>query len=157
MLDKLNQADTSSEPFITATWLPDDFYKNLIDEINLVYGHQLPVALSVLIRKLFENLIIDILRKKYGTAELALYYETSKGRFQEFSVLLKNLDAKKADFHYISPHLDSKLISDINSFRETGNSGAHSLDADITIETFDKDKARINHLSQFLLRLLQNI
>lgn len=152
--DKVNQPDTSSA-FITVAWLPDDFYKKLIEEINLAYKYQLPIALSVLIRKLFENLIIDILRKKYGTSDLVLYYDKSSRRFQEFSALLKNFDAKKSDFHYISTQLDSKLISDINNFRETGNSGAHSLDASLTLETFKKDK--INYLARLLLRLLQNI
>ncbi len=62
----LIQNAQSVEDYINVTWLPDDFYKKLIDEINCLYGKQLPFALSVLVRKLLENLIIDILRKKYG-------------------------------------------------------------------------------------------
>lgn len=43
-------------------------------------GHFVPVCL--IIRKIFENLVIDILRKKYGTVGIVLYYDRSKGRFQ---------------------------------------------------------------------------
>jgi len=142
--------------FIEVTWLPDDFYKRLIDEINLLYTNRLPMSLSILIRKLLENLIIDILRKKYGTEGLSLYYDTYRGRFQDFSVLLRNLDSKKEDFHYITSELDSS-IRKINRFRETGNSGAHSIDVNLTINQISKDKDDINYIVQFLLRILQNI
>jgi len=93
--------------FIEVTWLPDDFYKRLVDEINYLYINQFPMSLSILIRKLLENLIIDILRKKYGTHDLQLYYDSSRGRFHDFSVLLKNLDSKKEEFHYITSNLVS--------------------------------------------------
>ena len=84
----------SIKEFIQVTWLPDDFYKRLVEEINRVYSYGLPMSLSILVRKLFENLIIDILRRKYGTSELALYYDPSRGKFHDFSVLIRNLDLK---------------------------------------------------------------
>lgn len=147
------------DKFIEVTWLPDDFYKRLIDEINRLYINRLPMSLSILIRKLLENLIIDILRKKYGTPGLALYYDTSRRRFHDFSLLLKNLDLKKEDFLYITQNLDKSLIQKINLYRETGNSGAHSIDVNLTIDQIskDKDKDNINYLVQFLVRTLQNI
>lgn len=145
------------DKFVDVTWLPDDFYKRLVEEINLLYVNGLPMSLSILIRKLLENLIIDILRKKYGTAELSLYYDTSRGRFHDFSVLLRNLDSKKNDFKYITSELDSSLIRRIDQYRETGNSGAHSIDIDLSIDQISKDKDEINYLVQFLLRILKNI
>ena len=143
--------------FIEVLQVPDDFYKNLIDEINRAYAYQMPIALSITVRKLLENLVIDILRKKYGTADLTLYYAPSKHRFQDFSILLKNLDTKKGDFHYISSSLDKSFIDDLNRYRETGNSGAHSIDANLTIEQFTADKSKINHLVQLLLRVFQRL
>ncbi len=71
-------------------------------------------------------------------------------------VLTRNFDSKKTDFHYITSNLDT-AIKDIEKYRETGNSGAHSLDANIMIDTFVTDKQRINYLVQLLLRILQNI
>lgn len=145
-----------TEDYISVASVPDDFYKRLIDEINHLYREQLVFALSVLIRKLLENLVIDILRRKYGTSQLGLYYDPSRRRFQDFAVLVKNLDAKKADFDYVTPNL-ARAIKDIERYRETGNSSAHSLDANLTIDTFAKDRQRINYLVQLLFRVLQNI
>ena len=115
------------------------------------------MSLSILIRKLLENLIIDILRKKYSTQVMSLYYDTSRGRFHDFSVLLKNLDSRKGEFQYITQNLDKSLIQKINQYRETGNSGAHSIDVDLTINQIARDKDNINYLVQLLLRTLQNI
>lgn len=146
-----------ADVFIEVTRLPDDFYKRLVDEINRIYTNRLPMSLSILIRKLLENLIIDILRKKYSTQVMSLYYDTSRGRFHDFSVLLKNLDSRKGEFQYITQNLDKSLIQKINQYRETGNSGAHSIDVNLTINQIAKDKDNINYLVQLLLRTLQNI
>lgn len=144
--------------FIEIVHVPDDFYKKLIDEINQAYNLQLPISLSVLIRKLFENLIVDVLRKKYGTDELKLYYDQHRRRFQDFSVLLKNLEAKLPDFHYISASLNKDFISQLNWYRETGNSGAHSIDTNsVTIVKYKTKKDEINSNIQLLVRVLKNI
>lgn len=164
-LDKLAEQEPSLEiklretvdEFIQVTWLPDDFYRRLVNEINQLYASRLPFSLSVLIRKLFENLTIDILRKRYGTQQLELYYDTSRRRFHDFSVLLQNLDTNQADFHYVAPDLDRSLVQQINQYRETGNSAAHSIDANLTIEQILADRENINYLVQYLLRMLQNI
>jgi len=145
------------EKLLEVTDIPDDFYRKLIDEINYLYKHGLALSLSVLIRKLLENLLIDILRKRYGTTELALYYDTSKHRFFDFSILLKNLENRQADFQHITTNLNNEMIGKINSYRETGNSGAHSIDANVKIEFFKDKRNDLNYLVQFLFRLLKNI
>jgi hypothetical protein len=48
------------DEFIKVTWIPDDFYGKLINEINKLHSAGLPFSLSLLIRKLLENLVIDI-------------------------------------------------------------------------------------------------
>lgn len=147
----------TAEKFLDVTDAPDDFYKTLIEEVNHLYKHGFALSLSVLVRKLLENLLIDILRKRYGTLDLSLYYDTSKRRFLDFSVLIKNLENKQADFQHITSNLDSKLIGEINSYRETGNSGAHSIDANMRVEHFKEKRQNLNYLVQFLFRLLKNI
>ena len=147
----------NTSKFIEVVWIPDDFYEKLIDEINRAYAYQMPMALAITIRKLLENLVIDILRKKYGTAGLTLYYDQSRRRFNDFSVLLKNLDAKKGDFHYITSSLDKSFISDLNRYKETGNSGAHSIDTNLVVERFTAEKDRIKYLVQLLLKVFQRL
>lgn len=143
--------------FIDLVNYPDDFYKKLIEEINFQYINKRPISLSIAVRKLFENLIIDIFRKKYGTNDLSLYYDISKGRFLDFSVLLKNLDSNKADFHYISHNIDTNFIKELNQYREHGNSGAHSIDVDMKHEYYIKQKDDINHKVQLLIRVYNNV
>ena len=146
-----------TEEFIKVTWIPDDFYAKLINEINRVHGAGLPFSLSILIRKLLENLTIDILRKRYGRQQVSLYYNTSRRRFHDFSILLRNLDSRKADFHYVAPNLDSSIMRSINQYRESGNSAAHSIDVNLTVEQVSQDKDNINYLVQYLLRILQRL
>lgn len=152
-----NLPSLTVEKLLEVTDIPDDFYKKLIDEVNHLNKHGFALSLSVLIRKLLENLLIDILRKRYGTSKLSLYYDTSKHRFLDFSVLLKNFESNQADFQHITSNLDNKLITEINSYRETGNSGAHSIDANMKIEHFKEKRNDLNYLVQFLFRLLKNI
>ncbi len=116
--------------------IPDDFYKKLINEINQLYEHKFVFALSVLVRKLLENLVIDILRKQYGTGESELYYDAKKHKFLNFSDLIENIKDRQADFRYITDSLDNKVINDIKTFKEKGNSGAHSIDSYTTIQQF---------------------
>jgi hypothetical protein len=143
--------------FIDLLNYPDDFYKTLVDEINFQYINKHLISLSILIRKLFENLIIDILRKKYNTTDLNVYYDTSKGRFHDFSVLLKNLDLRQEEFHYVSPNLDSKFIKELNKYRDAGNSSAHSIDVNITIDDFSLKRDDISQKVKFLVRILNNV
>lgn len=156
--DKSQDQNTTPEEFIKVASIPDDFfYKRLISEINGIYASGYAFSLSILIRKLFENLIIDILRRKYRDARIDLYYDTSRGRFHDFSSLLKNLDDNKNDFKYITSELDANLIRRINKYREIGNSSAHSIDVDLTIEKIGANKVDITYLAQFLLRIFSNI
>jgi len=156
-LDYARLAPLAKDKFIAVAWVPDDFYQKIIDEVNRAYAYRMPIALSITIRKLLENLVIDILREKYGTAHLALYYDTSRRRFHDFSVLLQNLDTNKGDFHYISSSLNSEFMAKLNRYRVTGNAGAHSIDSNLTIEQFTADKDSINYLVQLLLRVFQRL
>jgi len=137
--------------------IPDDFYKKLIEEINQLYQNRLVLALSVLVRKLLENLVIDILRKQYGTEGKSLFYDIKRHRFQDFSDLIENLKEKQADFHYVTDSLDNRIIVDIKSYKEKGNSGAHSIDTYTTIDQFKQKRDNLNYLVQLLFRILKNI
>lgn len=148
---------SNSKCLISIQSVPGDFYIKLIDEINTLYdnGHYVPVCL--LVRKLFENLIIEILRKKYGTSDIDLYYDKSKGRFQSFSTLLDNFEAKMDDFKHIESGFDVSIIRRMNKYRNRCNSAAHSISFDITPGEIDNKKDDINYLVKLLVRILNNI
>ena len=106
-----------------------------------------------------ENLVIDILRSKYSKSDAvgrALFYDDSKRKFYEFSALVRNLREKRADFLHITSSID-RIINDIDEYRETGNAGAHSIEANITIEQWSKDKQRVNYVVNGLLRILKSV
>ena len=86
-------------------------------------------GLVILSRKLIENLIIDVLRKKYPPDKirnLNLYYDKNKRRFHDFTVLLDNLEKRKRKFQIDEPTV-SKFISLAKPFRFYANSKAHSM------------------------------
>ncbi|MDF0594236.1 hypothetical protein P0O24_11655 [Methanotrichaceae archaeon M04Ac] len=137
--------------------IEDEFYKKLIDEINALYNYKFPTSLYILIRKLLENLLIEILRKKYGTREIELYFNIHKNRFNDFSVLLDNFELKLNDFKTITSGLDADTIAKMRKYKKTGNAAAHSIDTNITIDKIRNEKDDINFIVNLLLRLWRTI
>jgi len=60
------------------------FYQKLVDEINISYHYSLILAPSILLRKLFENLLIDLLREQFKTSKLELYFNIKKKSLSRF-------------------------------------------------------------------------
>lgn len=133
----------------------DLFYNKLKDEINLGYKFGLYSSVTVLSRKLVENLLIDILKKRFPPNEegnLELYYDTKRNRFHDFALLLDNLERMKNKFRP-DEHAISKFILLAEPFRMSANSNAHSI-----IEVTDKEKIieyKIPDMIGLLMRLSQ--
>ena len=73
--------------------------------------------------------MIEILRIKYPpniNGNLEIYYKITEQRFQNFTILLKNIEDKKSDFT-VDEHLITEIISKIKPFRKSANSNAHSI------------------------------
>ena len=135
----------------------DDFYLDLIREINLLYAHELPRSLWVMVRKLFENLLIEILRKKYGPQSLDLYYREAQGRHHDFNVLLENFKVRITDFKPIAPELDINLIAPLDKFRARGGSAAHSLINKPSLDDITSSQEKIGFLARLFFRILEQI
>lgn len=110
-------------------------------------------ATLVLTRKLLENLLIDVLRSRYGTERLVLYYDTDTRRFKPFYELVTNLEDNLDDFQHFSSELDGDFIDDLNSFRQTANRGAHSLEVDIIDDEIEKYGEKATRAARVLFRL----
>lgn len=135
----------------------DIFYNELKDEINEAYRMGLFTSVMLLSRKLFENLIIEILRIKYPSSvpgNLELYFIKNNKRFQDFTILLKNIEDRKGDFT-VDEQIITEIISLIKPFRISANSNAHS------IIIVSDEKAildfQIPRISALLFRLHSNI
>lgn len=137
--------------------LPDSFYYDLIINIDKCYSFGVYSAVRILNRKLLENLLIDLLRKKFGMSEINLFFDTGKKRFYDFNVLLKNVNAKLDDFKPISAALDSELLKKIDKFRDLANSSAHTIELHIKKEELDDDKDDIIFVVRVLSKAIKSL
>ena len=118
-----------STSFIDADFRNETLYEKLKVEINNCYSYGFFTATLVLSRKLTENMLIDILRKKYPpnvAQNLKIYYTQEKKHFKNLSDLISELNNRKSDFEP-----DINIVEDIlkliRPLRESANSSAHSI------------------------------
>jgi hypothetical protein len=136
--------------------LPDDFYRDLLDMINRAYAYELYVVVCLLARKMLENLLIDILRKRFGMEKLDLFYDTKYHGFREFKTLINNFENNLGEFQKIVPTLDSKFVKMLHSLREQGNSAAHTLEVQLTQKELIQNKESLEFAIKTLVRLFNN-
>jgi hypothetical protein len=105
------------------------FYNKHIDEVNKAYSAKCFTAVNILLRKIIENMIIDILRTKYpaiSRENKELYYDVNRNVYNDFSKVLDNLYSKRNEFG-----IDKKKIERLNNlckaFKDDANDKTHSL------------------------------
>jgi len=106
----------------------DHFIRGHLKEINKAYNSKCYTATFILARKIVENLIIDILKGKFPATSLenkALYYDTAKARFKDFSIILDNLNSKRNDFD-MKKKIVERLYSKAKALKENANDKTHS-------------------------------
>jgi hypothetical protein len=106
----------------------DHFKKGHIEELNKAYTFGCNTSVFILARKIVENLIIDILKKKYPERvknNKELYFDTAQGRLKDFGIILRNLKDKKADFGSENRGVE-KLCDLAKSLKDDANNKAHS-------------------------------
>jgi len=131
------------------------YYSDLIIEINKAYSYGLYTATLVLIRKLFENLIIELLRARYGMANVQLFYNTDKGRFHNFSTLITNLQNKLDDFKPFTSSFGQDLIKFLSDLKEKGNASAHSLEIICDNKILQNWKSDINKYYKLVVFVIE--
>jgi hypothetical protein len=107
----------------------DQFYAEMVLELNYAYGYGLQRSSEVLFRALIENLLIDMLRDRYTMSKVNQFFDTSRQRFHDLSVLIANLRTSLPDFAPYSASIDKNFCDLLNGYRETGNASAHKLEA----------------------------
>jgi len=137
--------------------LPDSFYYDLIIDINKCYSLGVYSAVRILGRKLLENLLIDLLRKKFGMTEIDLFYDKRKKRFYDFKILLENVGAKLDDFKPVSAALDSRLLKDIDQYRYSANASAHTIELQIEKGELDSSKENIIFIVRVLSKAIKSL
>jgi len=132
----------------------DPFLLAHLEEINRAYTFRCYTCVFIMCRKVIENLLIEILRKKYpghSKQERELYYDFDKSRFLDLRVIIKNLDEKAIDF---GPEKDlvKFICKKAEKFKEDANNKTHSLYHIV------KDKKEIDERdSQMILDLISTL
>lgn len=144
---------------IEKTFLPNSFYLNLVNEINWCYNTRAFTATIVLIRKLLENLILDILRKKYqnDSSKEKLFWNEKRKRFPRFVELINNFEKQKKDFYKLTGALDEKFFKFLHTIREIGNKGTHTMEEIVRKSQLDEKREMIELRALILLDLLRKI
>lgn len=104
----------------------DHFLKRHVDEINRAYSKGCYTCVFVLTRKVLENLIIGILKGKFPN-EPGLFFDLSKSRNQDFSLVLDNLFKKRNDFDADKKKAIERLNQKLKPFKNDANDKVHSL------------------------------
>lgn len=106
----------------------DPFRKGHIEEINKAYTHGCYTCVFVLLRKIVENMLIDILRFRFPDTTKVnkeLYFDIAQKRVKDFGSIVKNFRAKSNDFG-----IESKLVQRIadraKDLKDEANDKAHS-------------------------------
>jgi len=121
---KVNTKEQIKEIIHFAT--DDHFLKKHVAEVNRAYTKHCYTCVFVLTRKIFENLIIGILKGKYP-ANRDLYFDTPKARNHDFSVVLDNLFQKRGEFGDDKKLAIERLNQKLKPFKNDANDKAHSL------------------------------
>ena len=77
------------------------FIKDHVTETNKAYTSGCYTAAFILCRKIIENLLTDIIRRKYPSNKkqnVEIYFDTCRGRTRDFSEILRNLRKRSKDF-----------------------------------------------------------
>ena len=151
------QISIHSEQFLDIDNVPGTFYPDLVEDINRCCSLGIYDATLVLIRKLLENLLIDVLREQYGKQKIDLYYLPDNHRFKNFSTLINNFEENLSDFQHLSGGLDSDFINELNAFRQDANAEAHSIETNITENEMEDYQEQARHASQILFHVWRNI
>lgn len=146
-LDKL--IDNLGSPY------PQSFYAPLEQEINDAYGSNYPNATFFLSRKLIENLIFNILEKKYPT-DISLWFNTPTNSHHKLSLLITNLYSKKPDFKPNVKIYLEKFNTEIGTFRKEANLKAHNV-IEYLRDKSELKKYKINDLVQLLLNIYHHM
>jgi hypothetical protein len=106
----------------------NSFVQAHILETNKTYTHGCYTAAFILCRKIIENLIIDVVRKKYPSNtrdNLDIYFDTSKNRTRNFSEIIGNLRKKTNDFGPEKTLLE-RILTKADIFKDDANDKVHS-------------------------------
>jgi hypothetical protein len=107
----------------------DYFISGHINEVNKSYTNNCYTASFILIRKIVENLIIDILHIKFPEKKMEnkeLYFNIPQQRLHDFSIILDNLFKKRTEFGIEGKKIIERLNQLVEVLKKDANDKTHS-------------------------------
>ena len=109
---------------------PDYFIRGHIKELNNAYNSACFTSAFILSRKIVENLLIDILRKKFpesrNNENKELYYNILHKRFHDFGIIINNLYKKRNEFGIEGEKIIARINQLVKPFKNNINDKVHS-------------------------------
>lgn len=143
--------------FIDTDIIDEHFYKRLVEDINECYKSKVNDAVLVLTRKLFENLLVDILRGHYGKQNIEIYFDARYGYHHGLQRLKKNFRDNLDEFRIYSRDIDKETIDDLDTFKEHGDAGAHSIVVGVSDEDIEEMAEEATNLTEILYDLWRGV
>lgn len=108
----------------------NSFLKGHVDEINKCYTSNCYTASFILLRKVIENLITEIIKKKFlgkNKEDKELYLNFDTGHIRDLSEIIKNLRDKSNTFAPDEKKLIQRILQLSEQFKDDANDKTHSL------------------------------
>lgn len=135
----------------------DDDFELLVTNINRSYRNEINDGTLVLTRKLYENLIVEILRMELGGEEIDIYYNTSTGRHHGLGTLCGNLRGKISELGHYSRQLNDELVDSIEDFKQPADSQTHAVRIGMTDEELEEMSEEATDIAEALWRLREEV
>jgi hypothetical protein len=132
------------------------FISGHINEVNKTYTNGCYTATFILIRKIVENLIIDILRYKFPEKRerknKELYYNIPQQRLHDFSIVLENLYKKRIEFGIEGKGVIERFFQLVKILKKDANDKTHSWFHLVESKT-EFDDINVTQIFQLIIKL----
>ncbi|USZ69405.1 hypothetical protein NGM10_06630 [Halorussus salilacus] len=144
--EALGNPRNEGESFIDSEVVDDERYERLIKDINDCYRYRIYDGTMVLTRKLFEDMVFEILKTHYAGRDVQMFYNQEDDCHYSFNELLNKLKDGVSTLRRYSRELDDAFVEEVRELKNAGNRGAHSIRVDFTddeVEEWASDATRM--------------
>jgi len=151
--DALDEPRDEDDLFIDFDRFEDKRYDLLISDINECYRYRIHDATMVLTRKLFEDMVFNILKTHYAGDDPQMYYDLENERHYRLDELLDNLKEGVTVLRQYSPLFEKEIVEDIRDLKEEGNRGAHT----IRLKFIEEEMEQLSEEATRLIKIIYEI
>ncbi len=127
-IKKFPSKNKNKVPLFVSYETKNPFLRGHIEEINKCYSAGGYTASFILLRKVIENLITEIIKKKFPEGkDKVLYLNFSTGHIRDLSEIIKTLREKSKLFAPDEKKLVQRILQLSEQFKDDANDKTHSL------------------------------